>query len=497
MTLVVASLVERGIAGVSRSSKKALESSADLVEIRLDRIKNMDGERSLVEEARAAVECPAIATLRSSNEGGGSQLTGKARYDLLVRIADAGFEYIDLESARDAKLLRELRSARGRPRTISSYHFDAPAPRARVKERLLKGCSEADIAKVAMPCADASQAVGLADLALELSAERRALAVMGMGIQGQLTRVCAPGMGSELVYACLEGNEAAPGQLDIRTQVELLQKERVVFGLIGHPVSHSASKPMQEAAMRSVGLKGIYLPLDIPPERMTKEAVKTLFRIGFDGLNVTVPNKQKAYRICDARGASADATAAVNTILRRGDEIVGENTDVIGFERLLASNKVDIKGADALVIGAGGAARAVCKVLTDGDARVTVAARSQERAQNLAEAFGCGQVPYASLESATETYDIVVNATPMGTKGSDAEASGLPLETLQRARVFIDLVYNPQITPSMDAVRSGGRAAHGGLEMLVRQGEEAFRLWTGRSPDVAAMRKSAMKAVSE
>ena len=496
MTLVVASLVERGIAGISRSSGRAFESGADMVEIRLDLVEGIDDGPGLIERARAAVDGPAIATLRSSNEGGGSLLTGRARGDLLSDIANAGFEYIDLESARDARLLNELRASRKRPKTISSYHFDSPAPIRRVRERLLKGSAEADIAKVAMPCTDASQAIGLAELALEFSEARRSAAVIGMGIQGQLTRACASGMGSELVYACLMGNEAAPGQLDVRTQADMLRGERIVLGLIGHPVSHSVSKPMQEAAMRSVGLKGIYLPLDIPPERMTRKTVETLFRIGFDGLNVTVPNKRKAYRICDLKGPAAEATAAVNTLLRRRGKIVGENTDVTGFAMLLASNKVPVKGASVLVIGAGGAARAACRALIDGGAHVVVAARRRERARNLAKDFGCEHVPYGALEATDEAFDIVVNATPVGMKDHVRGASRLPSGALQGARVFVDLVYNPPTTPSMSAVMENGRPAHGGLEMLVRQGEEAFRLWTGKVPDVSAMRKAARKAVS-
>ena len=496
MTLVVASLVERSIAGVARSSRKAFEAGADLVEVRLDHLRGIDDRVVLVEDAREAVDGPAIATLRSHKEGGLSQLEGSARRRLLDRIADAGFEYIDLESARDGALLRKLKQAsRGHPKTISSYHFKAPASRARVKERVLSAQGTADISKVAMPCENAAQAVMLAEVALGLPKKRKASAVMGMGAQGQLTRVCADGIGSELVYACLPGKEAAPGQLHIAAQKSLLRDDSFVLGLIGHPVAHSVSKPMQEAALRSLGLNGIYLPLDIPPAHMTREAVDTLFDIGFDGLNVTVPNKRRAHHMCDSVEPAAKATGAVNTLLRRRGRLVGENTDVAGFAALLSSEKVALENATALVIGAGGAARAVCKVLADGGADIAIAARRPRPALELSKAFDGRGVRYSTLGRSSEAYDIVVNATPIGTRGSEQERIGLPAGAIRNARTFVDLVYNPPETPNMDIARREGRRTVGGLEMLVRQGEEAFRLWTGRSPDLAAMRRAARKAV--
>ncbi|UCE81279.1 MAG: shikimate dehydrogenase [Methanobacteriota archaeon] len=496
MTLVVASLVERGVAGVSRSSKRAFDAGADLVEVRLDHIRNIDRNERLIHEARAAAEGPAIATLRSAGEGGRSQSKGKARHALLREIADAGFEYIDIESARDGPMLEQLMSSGRRSRTIASFHFAKPATKERVRVRLKRGLTEADVSKVAMPCENAAQAVVLAELALELAKEPKPFALMGMGIQGQLTRACASGMGSKFVYACLEGHEAAPGQLEIRTQTRLLDKDRVVLGLIGHPVSHSVSKPMQEAALRSAGMSGIYLPLDIPPRSMNKAIVDTLFDIGFDGLNVTVPNKHKAYLICDTRRSSAEASKAVNTLWRRRRKIVGDNTDLIGFGRLLESKKIRVADAETLVVGAGGAARAACRVLSDKGANVTVAARRAKPAEETARMCRGRHKVISSLRAPGESYDLVVNATPIGTAGTADERSNLPVCVLRNARVFVDLVYNPSETLSMRIAKSHGCKVHGGLEMLVRQGEAAFEIWTGISPDVAKMRQAARKAVS-
>jgi shikimate dehydrogenase/3-dehydroquinate dehydratase type I len=496
MTLVVASLVERSIAGVSRSSKKASEAGADLVEVRLDHLRLIDSSPRLIREARGAVDGAAVATLRSTREGGKSALRRSARRSMLQAIADSGFEYVDLELARDAALLEELGSSQRDPKAIASYHFSRPVTKALVRQRLEKGLASGAIAKVAMPCENAAQAAMLAELAKEVSVKRRPFVLIGMGVQGQLTRACASKMGSEFVYACLPGNEAAPGQLDVRMQANLSKPGSLILGLIGHPVFQSVSKPMQEAALRSVGLNGIYLPLDVPPEEFNRRLVATLFDIGFHGLNVTIPNKQKAYRSCDIRGPSAEATAAVNTLHRRRGEIVGENTDVKGFAQLVTLKKVRLKNARVLVIGAGGAARAVCKVCSDGDAEIVISARRPKAASSLAKACGASRTPYSSLGATQGIFDVMVNTTPIGTKGTTVELSSLPEDAIKHSRVFIDLVYNPSTTPSMAAARKHGRAAHGGLEMLVRQGEEAFKIWTGKAPDVSKMRQAARRALN-
>jgi shikimate dehydrogenase/3-dehydroquinate dehydratase type I len=495
MTLVVASLVERGIAGVSRSSTKAFGAGADLVEVRLDHVAGISRRRKLIDDARAAVNGPAIATYRSAEEGGMGSLKGGRRRDLLRRVIDAGFEYVDLELVQDGALLGQLGAASGSPKSICSYHFARAASAQRVRSRLEEACASAHIGKVAMPCEDAGQAVRLAEIALELKRSRKRFALMGMGLQGQLTRACAKEMGSKLVYACPSGRPAAPGQLELGMQRRLLSKTSVKLGLLGHPVEHSVSGPMQEAALRSTGFDGIYLHLDIPPSKMTRETISTLFELGLDGLNVTIPHKERAFRLSDSRGRSATSTGAVNTLYKRRGRIVGENTDVFGFSKLLEHNKVDVRGGRVLVVGAGGAARAVCEALTNEGAEITVAARRASRAAKLAREFGAGWRPISPPPAGGNEHALVVNSTPIGTRGTPLEAEALPEEMLRSCSVFVDLVYNPEVTRSMEVARESGRRAHGGLEMLVRQGEEAFRIWTGKDPDIARMRLAARRAL--
>ena len=492
MTLIVASLVERGLAGVSDSSKEAFRQGADIVECRLDHLDDMSPE--LVREVRRAVLGPSIATLRSRREGGGSALRGAGREEILTAALESDFEFVDFELHSDKKLLRKLGRQDWVSETIVSSHFAKPVKRRTVERKLKEASELGDIAKVAMPCEDATDALMLAEIAMRMARRRKRFVLIGMGQQGQLTRVFASRIGSYMAFACLHGRQAGPGQLEVAVQAELLRNEPVVLGLIGHPVGHSVSKPMQEAALRKLGLAGIYLPLDFPPESLNKRALNTLRSLGFRGLNVTIPHKGTAFALCDRRGEFARATTAVNTISFRGRSFVGENTDVRGFAGLI-EGKIHInRDTKALMLGAGGAARAIAYVLTQRGARLTAADIENKRAVELARTFGGRSMPLKKLWRSGSVFNLIINCTPVGMKG----VPGNPVRdtTMKHASTYIDIIYNPPATEAMSTAMGMGVKAYGGLEMLVQQGAESFRIWTGLEPDVHAMRDAAKGALT-
>lgn len=491
MSHLVVSLVEREPDGVAASAKAAFESGADLVEVRLDNIAGLTGAK--VKEVRHAVRGPAIATLRSEREGGRSKLGKRARDELLMKISEAGFEYLDLEIARDSAVLEAIRDEDWRPRIIASRHFLKPVEKGAVMEELKSAAEQGDVAKVAMTCQSAADAVMLAQAGLDFSKRNRRFTVIGMGVQGQLTRACARAIGSDLVYASLPGKPAAPGQIEVELQAALLKEDSVILGLVGHPVSHSVSKPMQEAALARASLHGIYLPLDFPEGTFDRQALKTLRALGFKGLNVTIPHKWRAFEMSNRRGENAKATEAVNTLSFRGTVIHGENTDVNGFARLLDGKITITHGLRTLIVGAGGAARAVAYVLSERGARLSVLDMEMKRARALARMFKARAVTWALLRRAHAEFDLIVNCSPVGMKG----VPGNPLKPwlLGPGKSYIDIIFNPPITEAMKEAESKGGRALGGLEMLVQQGAESFRIWTGIEPDVEAMREAARSAL--
>lgn len=273
----------------------------------------------------------------------------------------------------------------------------------------------------------------------------------------------------------------------------ILGSTRLV-GVLGWPIAHSVSPPMHNAAFAAMGLDWCYVPLPTPPERLA-EAVRGLWALGFVGANVTVPHKQALLALVDDLTPAARAIGAVNTLVIKPQGILGHNTDAAGFLRALRGEGFDPQGCEALLLGAGGAARSVAYALASVGARVTILNRSPERAEALAAALGQA-LPGAHLSAgplerqaiaALTAVDLVVNATTLG-MWPEVEAcpwfQGVPFP----ARAFCyDLVYNPRETRLMRLAREAGARACDGLTMLVHQGAEAFALWTDKEPPTEIM----------
>ncbi len=269
---------------------------------------------------------------------------------------------------------------------------------------------------------------------------------------------------------------------------------RQVF-LIGHPVGHSVSPAMQNAAFRALGLDLRYDLLDTPPP-MLKQGIERLRDSDCAGANVTIPHKEAVVPLLDRLTENARRVGAVNTIFKRGDKLVGENTDGVGFRRALEEARVETRGARVVLLGAGGAACAVAFALRDA-AHIAIVNRTRERAERLVGELRQLDLPVAltGLDEVPRA-NLIVNATSVGMY-PNAEDSPLPREVvIPRGTVVFDLVYRPARTRLLqDAERARARAL-GGLGMLVYQGAEAFRLWTGYDAPVGVMGEAAQREVN-
>lgn len=260
------------------------------------------------------------------------------------------------------------------------------------------------------------------------------------------------------------------------------------FGLIGWPLGHSLSPTLHQTALQALALKGDYKLLPIPPERVDQElsTLTICLRDGnLDGLNVTIPYKQAVIPYLGALTEAARAVGAVNTIYREGGRLVGDNTDIGGFSGELAKMEAffnDKPVRKALVLGAGGAARAVVYVLLKAGWDVTVAARRREQAAGLADIIPIhctGSFSAALLDEsiAAMSPDLIVNATPAG-MWPRPDATPWPAGvSIPRDALVYDLIYNPPETCLMRA----SALARGGLGMLVEQAALSFEIWTGRA----------------
>lgn len=400
--------------------------------------------------------------------------------------ADADIEAVDAQrwasemgaSCLDLDVNEALLIDDSRIRIIRSWHDWEGTPDEQEILEILE-TARGDVAKAAF------QVHGVRDLLSLLRASRsfqKPRVLLGMGIMGQVTRLRPQALGSEFSYASV-GLATAPGQIALG-ELREFGADGIITGLIGHPIAHSLSPALHREAFRSTGLQGRYLLLDIPEGEDLQLLPEIMEGYSITGLNVTMPHKVAIMDILDSIDPLAEEAGAVNSIHWDGSALHGHNSDLAGLEGSLLAAGVDLQGVSALLIGNGGAARAAATLLRRNDCELHVSARSPDRGREFASEQGAEFIPVRSL--AGRHFDLIINATPAGMRGE----MPIPREALSPGQAVMDMIYRPRITPLLQAARDMGSTVISGEEMLLRQAWEAFRIWTGREPDMAAMREA-------
>lgn len=299
-----------------------------------------------------------------------------------------------------------------------------------------------------------------------------------------------------------------------------LNSETRYCAVLGHPIRHSASPAMQNAAIASLGLNWRYLALDVKPEDLGS-AIDGARVMGFIGLNLTIPHKLLAVKMVDVLDHSAQTWGAVNTIRFEGldrhgkwlplrefgaahpGEVrsVGFNTDADGLERSLREDlNLELRGAKVILLGAGGAGRsAALKLATDGASEIFIVNRTPEKADALVDEIR-KRFPKVKAESGYPhdhgaTVDLLLNATSLGLNADDA----MPLDEKQfspcRAKAVYDMVYRPAETKFLSVAKAAGCRVANGVGMLLHQGALAMQIWTGTNPPVEIMRGALLKNI--
>jgi shikimate dehydrogenase len=262
---------------------------------------------------------------------------------------------------------------------------------------------------------------------------------------------------------------------------------------LGWPLEGTLSPVMHNAAFRALGLDWTYYAWPVAPDDLPA-AVGGLRALSSMGANVTMPHKESVIELLDGVSGDAGRIGAVNTIQRVGHQLIGHNTDVDGFREFLDGDAgFKAAGRRALILGAGGGARAVVRALDElGIAEITVAARNEEQAAllvPLASGGRAGSVGWSVGVATAGDFDLVVNATPVGM----SEGDRIDDITLSREQVVVDLVYHAPVTPLLEAARAAGAQSWPGLGMLVRQAAASFQIWTGQDPPLETMSAVAVR----
>jgi len=256
-----------------------------------------------------------------------------------------------------------------------------------------------------------------------------------------------------------------------------------IYGILGSPIEHSLSPAMQNDAFRALGLNACYHAFCVTPE-MLKEAILGARAMGFGGLNLTIPLKEKVLEIVEP-DALASAIGAVNTISFRNG-MVGHNTDGVGALLALKAAGIEVKRRNVLLVGAGGGAKAIAYTFAREGARISIANRSLRRAEDLAARVGGAGHGLEELTSLVPLADVVINATSVGMKEGDPRL--FEGRQLHKGQAVFDIVYNRETELLKDA-KEAGAVAIDGVMMLVYQGAKALEIWTGKRAPVEVMER--------
>jgi 3-dehydroquinate dehydratase/shikimate dehydrogenase len=500
------------------SAIKRASEVADIIELRLDFLPGSELALAVPEtwELFKSRQRSMILTLRPAEFGGARPISVEDR--LAFRVNNSPLRLSDRQSSQfwdlevDLALLLQQRQKEdqdfiagfpGWSQIICSYHDFAGVPSELEQIYESMAATESRILKIAVQADDAVDCLTIFRLLERAQREGREMIAIAMGQAGIMTRILGPSRGSFLTYASLDDESAtAPGQLTAKQlrdvfRIDQIDQETEILGLIGKPVGHSLSPYLHNAAFAASQLNAVYIPFEVRDARqfIGRMAHPRSREIDWNlrGLSVTSPHKSAVMDHLDWIDQAAQGIGAVNTILIKEDGLHGYNTDAPGFISPLQRKFGSLKAARCAIIGAGGGARAALWALHNEGAHVVLFGRDPDKAGPVAAEFG---VEYRPLRAARfEAFDLVINATPLGTRGEREDDTPATVDQLRGVRLAYDLVYNPLETRFLREARTAGCETLGGIEMLVAQAVEQFKLWTGSEPDVEVMRAAALRGL--
>lgn len=479
------------------------EELADVVEVRFD---FLNGSEFKTAFAGLKPSKPILFTYRPESQGGNAPDDRNQRIFFCMSLfSECEIEQELMWLDNEIDLGNALQWPPGYIAVRSFHDFaGVPANLASIFDELAQ---YHQVVKIAVSASDITDGIPLWKLLGRATAERVPFAPVAMGEAGKWTRILGLANGAFMTYASLEaGAETAPGQISASDMIDFfrvkeLDEDTEVYGIIAGDTSYSVSPWMHNAAFKAAGMNRVFVPLQVTDldefmRRMVKPETREI-NLNFKGFSVTNPHKQAIMRHLDEIDETAKKIGAVNTVKIEDGKFYGYNTDTLGFIGPLKNAFNDLAGANVAVIGAGGAARACIHALQQEGAKVALFARDQKKAGALADEFNINvhKLPTAHRPLATG-FDILVNATPLGTKGENEEKTIATAAQLKGVNLVYDLVYNPTETRLIREAKAAGVPAIGGLEMLIAQGAKQFEIWTGRTAPLEAMQTAVVNRLS-
>jgi 3-dehydroquinate dehydratase/shikimate dehydrogenase len=473
--------------------KRLAEAGAKLIEIRLDYIgRSIDLPRLLKNRPT-----PVVVTCRRKAEGGRWEKSEEERLTILRSAIAMGIEYVDLEDDTAQKIPRYGKTKR----IVSLHDFEGtPENLEEIHARLSK--CDADIVKIAAMANTFSDVKRM--LRLMENAKVPTIGI-SMGDIGTVTRILASRFGAPFTYSVYSSERrVAPGQLTFDQmlnlyQVETIDKDTKIYGVIADPVAHSYSPLIHNSAFVAQELNARYLPFRVPHFDLDN-FLDWSREFGIGGLSVTIPHKESIIEHLQQADAAAKEIGAVNTVLFTSEATVGYNTDYRAAmdcltESITKTNPGEnpFRGVGALLLGAGGVSRAIGYGLVRRGATVIISSRTHERSEKMAAEIGAKAIPWEAR------YDIrpqiIVNGTPIG-MFPDVDETPYDGKKLHDGQLVFDTVYNPERTLLLKSALAAGCNVISGLQMFIRQAAYQYRLFTGKEPPIKTMVETLKRAIS-
>ncbi|HEY0429955.1 MAG TPA: shikimate dehydrogenase [Pyrinomonadaceae bacterium] len=482
---------------------KRAEKSGDVVELRFDFLAESELENALEKTCDLKSSKNLLLTFRPEEQGGKRVLTKDERerfwcsgYDFCTNWADAEIDMVETVSHW---LFEKI---------ICSYHDFSSTPENLSEIYKNLKATNADVLKIAVQAGDITDSLAVWKLLEKAKSEDTQIIPIAMGEAGKWTRILGLAHGAFMTYAALDaGRETASGQLTAKElsetyRVKELDENTEIYGIVGNPVAHSISPEMHNAAFKFHNRNAVYIPFEAKNlDAFIKKFVRANTReinLNFKGFSVTIPHKQAIFEFLDEVDETAKTIGAVNTVKIENGRLFGYNTDAEGFIEPLKTIYGDLSKAKVAVLGAGGAARACVYALKQENASITIFARDLQKGEALANEFQIAFEELANPENQKQKtvfrdFDILVNATPLGTKGEFETKTPAAADQLEGLNLIYDLVYNPFRTRLLEEADKANVPKIGGLAMLVAQGAAQQKIWTGLDAPVSEMSRAALE----
>ena len=477
---ITARSIENTISEMISASKHA-----DIVELRIDYIPELQNAEACIEESLKRKTKPVIITNRPEREGGKFNGSEQDRLRLLQKAIDLGADYVDIEYDSIKQITR-----RNSSKIIISHHNfkDTPHDLSKIYDEICQ--QKPDIVKIVTHANDITDNIRIFEL---LQSTNIPTISFCMGELGYISRILTGKFGGFLTFASLEkGKESAPGQLTADELSKIyhfkdINKETKLYGIIGNPVSHSMSPAIHNAAFTEKGLNNVYVPLKIAN---IDTFMKECREIDFQGFSVTIPHKESVLPLLDDLDPNARRIGAINTIVNRNGKLTGYNTDcmaaVIGLECSLKETDETLNNKKVSIIGAGGAARAIAFGLKEKGCDITIFNRTIERAEKLSHDVKCKFESFEEIHQIDS--DILINTTSIG-MFPNVDQTPVSKDILKEGMIVFDAVYNPIETRLLREANENGCHTVNGLSMFINQAAEQFRLWTNIDAPIELMTK--------